>query len=39
MPDIGKDERIRTKAKIFDMAKIFFLLIVIPTVADNGGYA
>lgn len=30
MPDIGKNERIRAKAKIFDMAKIFFLLIVIP---------
>jgi len=30
MPDIDKNERIRARAKIFDMAKIFFLLIVIP---------
>ncbi|MBN2396916.1 MAG: PAS domain S-box protein [Deltaproteobacteria bacterium] len=30
MPETGKDERMRAKAKLFDMAKIFFLLIVIP---------
>ncbi|MDO9514745.1 MAG: PAS domain S-box protein [Syntrophales bacterium] len=30
MPDIDKDGRIRTKARAFDIAKIFFLLIVVP---------
>ena len=30
MPDIDKAERIRKKARTFDIAKIFFLLIVIP---------
>ncbi|MDD5722494.1 MAG: ATP-binding protein [Syntrophales bacterium] len=30
MTDIDKDERILTKARAFDTAKIFFLLIVIP---------
>jgi len=32
MPDFGRTEHIRKKAKIFDMVKIFFLLIVIPLV-------
>ena len=32
MPETGKEERMRTRAKAFDMAKIFFLLSVIPLV-------
>lgn len=30
MPNIDKDDRMPAKAKIFDMVKIFFLLVVIP---------